>query len=70
MIFQTEKDVPHEKAISKLLSKPWATYETNFWERKIHGVRESNWTSSDLTVRFWGTRINPPTNVSAKIRLI
>ena len=49
-----------------ILSKLWATDEMNFWERKIHEVRESK-----LTVRrFAATRINPPTNVSAKIRLI
>ena len=59
-----------KKQSLSLLSKLWATYETNFWERKIHGVRESNWTFFDLTVSFGGTRINPPTNVSAKIRLI
>ena len=31
-------------SFQNILSKLWATYEMNFWERKIHGVRESNLT--------------------------
>ena len=51
-----------------IFSKLSATYEMNFWERKIHRVRESNLTFFDLTVKRLGaTRTNPPTNVSAKI---
>ena len=45
-----------------MLSKLWATYEMNFWERKVY---------VDFTdKRFGTTQINPPTNVAAKIRLI
>ena len=27
-----------------MLSKLWATYEMNFWERKIHGASKCNLT--------------------------
>ena len=54
-----------------MLSKLWATYEMNFWERKIHRALECKFDLSDSTVkRFGATQINPPTNISAKIRLI
>ena len=40
-----------------MLSKLWATYEMNFWERKIHGVD-----LSDATVKRFGRVTNQSSN--------
>ena len=38
-------------SFQNMLSKLWATYEMNFWERKIHGALECNLTFQTLELR-------------------
>ena len=69
--FQIERDIPHQKAISKLSKYVFKTLG-NIWNEFL-GTQNSRHTwvqfdLSDLTVmRFGTTQISSPTNVSAKI---
>ena len=52
--FQTEKALHVKKqslSFQNMLSKLWATYEMNFWERKVHGAFKCN-----LTFLTWQIR--------------
>ena len=56
--FQTEKTFHVKKqslSFQTILSKLWATYEMNFWERKVHGAFKCN-----LTFLTWQIRGSAP----------